>query len=49
MKIRLTGPSLEFSLSVENRTQHQVAEVWYPILGGFTGIGGRQDSHEMIP
>jgi hypothetical protein len=49
MKIQLTGPSIEFSLSVRNRTQHQIAEVWYPILGGFTGIGDRQDSHEMIP
>jgi len=49
MKIRLTGLSIEFSISVTNRTHHQIAEVWYPILGGFTGIGGRQDSHEMIP
>jgi hypothetical protein len=49
MKIRLTGPSIEFSISVTNRTHHQIAEVWYPILGGFTGIGDRQDSHEMIP
>ena len=49
MKIRLTGLSIEFSISVTNRTHHQIAEVWYPILGGFTGIGDRQDSHEMIP
>ena len=49
MKIRLTGPAIEFSLSVRNQTPHQIAEVWYPILGGFTGIGDRQDSHEMIP
>ncbi len=49
MRIKLNGPSIEFSLHVENHTSHQVAEVWYPILGGFTGIGEREDSIEMIP
>jgi len=49
MVIKLAGPSIEFSLSVSNQTPHKIAEVWYPILGGFTGIGDRQDSQEMIP
>jgi hypothetical protein len=49
MIIKLAGSSIEFSLNVSNQTPHKIAEVWYPILGGFTGIGDRQDSQEMIP
>jgi hypothetical protein len=49
MTIRLAGAAIEFSLQVSNQTPHQIAEVWYPILGGFTGIGDRQDSQETIP
>jgi hypothetical protein len=43
MTIRLVGPAIEFSLKVRNQTPQRIAEVWYPILGGFTGIGDCQD------
>jgi len=49
MTILLTAMAVEFSLEVHNQTPHDIAEVWYPILGGFTGIGRRQDCREMIP
>lgn len=49
MTIRFVGASMEFSVDVKNQTKHRIAEVWYPILGGFTGIGDRQDTQEMIP
>jgi hypothetical protein len=49
LRISFEGSCIEFSLELQNRTQYQVAEAWYPILGGITGIGDRGDSREMIP
>jgi hypothetical protein len=42
------GDSVQFKLEVHNRTPYQVAEVWYPILGGITGLGNRTDTQVMI-
>ena len=47
MSIEL-GDSIQFKLDVHNHTSYQVAEVWYPILGGITGLGNRLDTQVMI-
>jgi hypothetical protein len=52
MEIRLAGPALEFRLSLNNDTVHQVAEAWYPLVGGLTGFGRGQERGEtsvMLP
>src|SRR5207248_11104903 len=49
MKISFKNGAIEFRLTLENHTQYTVGEVWYPILGGITGIGDRADTEEMIP
>ncbi|MFH1008576.1 MAG: DUF6259 domain-containing protein [Candidatus Latescibacterota bacterium] len=49
MHIELAGQAISFRLDVHNRTPFQVAEVWYPLLGGITGIGERKDTEAMIP
>jgi Domain of unknown function (DUF6259) len=49
LRITFVDQSIEFLLDVRNRTEYLLAEVWYPILGGITGIGDRKDTQEMIP
>ena len=52
MEIRLAGPSLEFRLFVHNGTASQLAEAWYPLVGGLAGFGRGQDRGEtsvMLP
>jgi hypothetical protein len=41
--IDLIGQTIQFRCNVENRTKHKLAEVWYPVLGGMTGIGSTSD------
>ncbi|MDQ1329115.1 MAG: hypothetical protein QG641_2404, partial [Candidatus Poribacteria bacterium] len=49
MKIEFVEQRIEFRIIVNNRTQYKLAEVWYPMLGGFTGIDGQKDADLMIP
>src|SRR6185437_11808910 len=49
MTISLRNERVEFRLALENHTRYPVGEVWYPILGGITGVGDRADTQEMIP
>src|SRR5207244_1978806 len=49
MKISLEKQGVEFRLTLENHTPYSIGEVWYPVLGGITGIGNRADTEEMIP
>ena len=49
LKIYFAGQTVQFRLDLRNKTPYAVAEVWYPILGGITGIGNRKDTREMIP
>lgn len=49
MRIEFAEEAIQFRLEVHNRTSFQVAEVWYPLLGGLTGIGERQETQVMIP
>jgi hypothetical protein len=39
MGIELVGQSVRFTLEIENRTPYQIGEVFFPILGGVTGLG----------
>ena len=39
MGIELAGEGVRFTLKVENRTPYKIGEVFYPILGGVTGLG----------
>jgi hypothetical protein len=50
--IELVGEAVQFRCEVVNRTKHQVAEVWCPILGGLMGLGkgdARRATQVMIP
>jgi hypothetical protein len=49
LKIELAGEAIQFSVDLRNGTHYPVAEVWYPILGGITGVGDRNDTQELIP
>ena len=48
MHLTFAQEALQIDLSIENRTRHEIAEVWYPILGGITGLGEREHTREMI-
>jgi len=37
--IVLAGESIEFRCDVANGTEHKLAEVWYGMIGGMTGLG----------
>jgi hypothetical protein len=39
MEVRLAGPALEFQLFVENHTECQVIQAWYPLIGGLSRFG----------
>jgi hypothetical protein len=48
MRVVLDGPSAEIRLSLANRSDYGIDEIWYPILGGITGVGSREDTQETI-
>lgn len=48
LHIELIGQSVQFRLDVENHSDLDVAEVWYPMLGGITGVGDRLDTRALI-
>lgn len=47
--IRLQEDTVTFQLQVTNRTRFKLAEVWFPILGGITGVGPREQTRALIP
>ena len=49
MKIELKEERIEFQLDVHNHTPHRMYEVWYPIIGGMTGIGDRKETRTYLP
>ena len=49
MSVELVDDRVEFRLDVQNDTPHRMYEVWYPIVGGMTGIGERKDTKTYIP
>ena len=48
MRLTLVEEALQIDLSIDNRMRREIAEVWYPILGGITGLGEREHTREMI-
>jgi hypothetical protein len=48
MTFRFVPDGVEVGLSLENRGNRSIDEVWYPILGGVTGIGKRKETQETI-
>jgi hypothetical protein len=48
MRVVLNGSSAEFRLNLANHDNYSIDEVWYPVLGGITGIGKREDTRETI-
>ena len=48
MRFSLIEEAVQVDLSIENRMQWEIAEVWYPILGGITGLGERENTREII-
>jgi len=49
MHLEFVGQALHFRLTVANRTEHRLAEVWYPVLGGTLGLGARADNAMLVP
>lgn len=49
MQLDLGERGLQFRMQAINRTEYKLAEVWYPVLGGLTGFGSRDDTREIIP
>ncbi|MCX6642277.1 MAG: DUF6259 domain-containing protein [Candidatus Bathyarchaeota archaeon] len=47
--IRAVGEKLEFTIEVDNPTEHPLAEVFFGIVGGQQGLGKRQDTESMVP
>jgi hypothetical protein len=47
--IQLDGRRLSVRLTVVNRSQYRVAEVWYPVIGGVTGVGPRESTRMYVP
>jgi hypothetical protein len=41
MEIELQGEAVRFALQIENQTPNMIGEVFFPILGGVTGLGDR--------
>ena len=41
MGIELEGEAVRFTLRIDNKTPYQVGEVFFPILGGVTGLGNK--------
>ena len=48
MEIRLAGPELEFRFFLRNGTDLNVAEAWYPLVGGLATFG-RGEASVMLP
>jgi hypothetical protein len=52
LEIKLVGEELHFGCHLQNNAPHQVAEVWYPMICGMTGLGTGQQAKRtqvMVP
>lgn len=48
MHVTFVKEALHISMQIENRMSREIAEVWYPVLGGITGLGERKNTREMV-
>ena len=48
-RIEAVDGQIHFSITVDDPTEHKLAEVMYGIIGGQNGIGDRLDTRSMIP
>ncbi len=48
MTITLSDAAAEVKLVLHNRSDRSIDEVWYPVLGGITGVGDRENTQETI-
>ncbi|NQT92851.1 MAG: hypothetical protein HQ559_08825 [Lentisphaerae bacterium] len=48
LRIELVDESVQFRLDVVNDSELEIAEAWYPMLGGITGVGNRMDTRTLI-
>ena len=49
LTIQLAGEELHFNCHLQNNSPHQVAEVWYPMICGMTGLGSPdQAKHTQV-
>src|SRR5688500_5688775 len=46
LRVELDGPALRFSCRVRNGTPHELAEVWYAMVGGMRGLGEGEAAKE---
>lgn len=44
--VELAGPAVQFRCQVRNRTQHDIAEVWFAMLGGLMGLGHGDEARD---
>jgi hypothetical protein len=52
LRIELVGEAVHFRCQVRNDTRHQLAEVWYPIIGGMMGLAkgdAGRDTEVLLP
>ena len=52
MWVEFAGEAIQFRLKVWNKSPYQVAEVWYPPLSGFLGLGSeerRKQTRLLVP
>ena len=49
MRVDLTGQAVTFDLEVHNRTELDLAEVWYPMLGGMMALGEPAETNLFLP
>ena len=48
MAITFVESQIEFRLHVDNRTTRTISEVWYPIVGGISGIGDPAETRSTL-
>ena len=48
MTISFVADAVEVRLALENHSDRSIDELWYPILGGVTGVGKREETQETI-
>jgi len=49
VRIDFVDTAIHFTISVENRTEHRLAEVWHAGLGGVLGLGDRESTETLFP
>ena len=48
LRIALVGEAIEFNCEVRNGTEHEITEVWYPVLSGLKGLGDEADWRDTM-